>query len=156
MQVWNLMKFWKNFNNSETCFRKTEKVSRWCMSWFCCVYTCEHCVCENVREHVWKINFSTKFRRTRGKWQTNRASRYMKIVGEIGKSSHKRGRQQKFSKHGTHWTANILCVRWKNWQGMIRKELFANLVLITQTLYLWTKCSQVYMQLYMSWRAESQ
>ncbi len=24
-------------------------------------------------------------------------------------------------KHGTHWAVNILCVRRKNWQGMVRK-----------------------------------
>ncbi len=23
--------------------------------------------------------------------------------------------------HGTHWAANILYVRWKNWQEMVRK-----------------------------------
>ncbi len=50
--------------------------------------------------------------------------------------------------HGTHWTANILCVRRKNRLVMVHNELFANPVLITRISCLRTKCSQVYMQLY--------
>ncbi len=49
-------------------------------------------------------------------------------------------------KHDTHWAASILCVRWKNWQEMVRNELFANPVLITWSS--WTKCLQMYTQLY--------
>ncbi len=109
-----------------------------------CVYTHEHCVCE----HVWKIYFSSNFRRTRGKRRTNCASSYVKIVGEIGKSSHEHGREQKFRKHGTLWAMNILCVRRKNQQETVRYELFTNPVLITQTSCSRTKCSQVYTQLY--------
>ncbi len=55
-------------------------------------------------------------------------------------------------KHGNHCAANILCVCRKNWQEMVRNELFTNPELITRTWCSWTgsqrKCSQVYTQLY--------
>ncbi len=57
-------------------------------------------------------------------------------------------------KYGTHWATNILGVRQKNRLEMVRNKLFANPVLITQMSCLQTgsrtKCSQVYMQLYIS------
>ncbi len=81
------------------------------------VYICEHCVCKHVREHVWKIYFSMNFRRTSGKWRINCAGSYVKNVGEIGKSSHKHGREQKFRQTLYHWAANILCVHRKKLTG---------------------------------------
>ncbi len=57
----------------------------WDKIFLSCVYTCKHC----VREHVRKIYFSMIFWRIRAKWWTNHAGSYMKIVGEIGKPSHK-------------------------------------------------------------------
>ncbi len=43
-----------------------------------------------------KYIFSTNFRRNRGKWRTNCADSYVKIVGEIGESPQEHGKEQKF------------------------------------------------------------
>ncbi len=60
------------------------------------MYTCEYHSQHCARKHVRKVYFSTNFRRTTGKWRTNCAGSYVKIVGETGKSFCGYGREQKF------------------------------------------------------------
>ncbi len=120
--------------------------------------TREHC----AREHVWKIYFSVNYRRTRGKRRTTCAVSYVKIFSEIGKSSRKHGRKQKFRQ--TRYPLSCehpLCLSNKptrdGSQRTVREPhtvhtniVFANTILIKQTSCSRTKCSQVYTQLY-SW-----